>query len=142
MLIFLDTMEKLSWREHFAAKEPIKAFIIFIIILLIVFWVAFSFKDILIAIFSGLLLFGSVFKYFFPTEYFFDEEGVNINFLVFKTHHSWQKFKGVFLCKTGVLLSPFSKPHRLDTFRGVFLLCKENHKEVYEFAKQKIAGKE
>ncbi len=131
-------MNEIIWKEHLLKKEPKKAFYVTVFLIILTILISIIFKSILLGIICLLVLFISIVKFFFPTEYKLQENLVEINFLGFSKRHKWQEFKGVHLCETGVLLSPFPQPHRLDTFRGVYLLCKDNKMEVYEYAKQKI----
>lgn len=131
-------MNNLTWTAHPLRKYPLKAIAVIIIIIFTIIFVAEFFHDIFLAVISGILLLGATIKFYSPSTYILDDDIVEVKFLGINKKYKWSNFKSVFLCKGGVLLSPFSNQHWLDTFRGVYLLCIDNHREVFDFAKRKI----
>ncbi len=91
------------------------------------------------ALFSLLVLLGSLFQFYTYTEYTLDDEGVTIKRPLYTVKKPWSEFKRVVETQTGIFLSPFSFPSRLDSFRGVHLLIEnEDREKILEFIKGKI----
>ncbi len=91
------------------------------------------------ALFSLVVLLASLFQFYTPTEYILDDDGIIIKRPLYTMRKNWSEFRRVVETKSGIFLSPFSRPSRLDSFRGVHLLIqnKEKH-DVIEFIKRKI----
>ena len=92
-----------------------------------------AFKDAFLALLSLLILFASLHTYFSRTTYRLDRDGVVIRTSLAKTVKKWSDFKRYIADRKGVTLSPFAKPSRLDPFRSVRLLYKDNRDDVVEF---------
>ena len=87
----------------------------------------------------ALLLLGlSLLPYFLRTEYELNEDGIFVKKPYSKIKKEWSHFRSFYPDKNGVLLSPFSKPSRLENFRGVYILLGNNRNEILEFIKRKI----
>jgi hypothetical protein len=84
-------------------------------------------------LFSGVVLFGATARFFLPTSYRLDENGVRSRFLGISLGRPWKDFKRYEVYHNGVLLSPFDRPSRLDSFRGMFLLFGPKGEDVIEF---------
>lgn len=96
------------------------------------------FYSVIFSFIAILLLFSALFKYFFPTRYTLDKNGLKIEFLGCSRTHEWTKFKNFYVHKDGVHLSPFPKPSGLDPFRGIYLRKKTNVLELKVFLSQVI----
>lgn len=131
-------MNSLKWKSYPAKAEPAKALIVALVILCVGILAGLYLKAFIVGVISSAILFVSVMKFYLPSEYQLGENEVEIKFLWMKKVYKWNTFRSVFRCKSGVLLSPFYYESRLDTFRGVLLLCKDNLEEVYSFAGEKI----
>ncbi len=107
----------------------ITAFIVIVFISMGIYW----------AIFSLLILLGSLFQFYTVTEYILDDDGVTVKRPFYTLKRSWKEFRRVEETKSGVFLSPFSHPSRLDNFRGIHLIVDRDKKtEVMEFIKEKL----
>ncbi|MBI3925563.1 MAG: hypothetical protein HY319_08490 [Armatimonadetes bacterium] len=60
-------------------------------------------------------------RYFFPTEYSFDERGIEIRHNGRRELLDWERFAAFERDRNGLFLSPFHRRHRLDALRGRFL---------------------
>ena len=87
-------------------------------------------------IFSVLILFISLARFFLPTTYRLTSSNVEILLVGFNQKRSWSDIRRVEKSKGGVFLSPFAKQNRLEHYRGLFLICPDNREDVYEFAKR------
>ena len=128
----------LTWISHPLVERPLTstALIGFIIGLLIV--IKISFEAWFWVIFSVIVLCLSLARYFFPTRYELTGDKVAIKLLMVKQSRPWSYFKTFYKSARGVVLSPFPKPSRLDTYRGFHLLCYQNRDEVLEFVSTKL----
>jgi len=127
----------MKWSVHPAKKQPTKtitslilifAFIVFISVVYGPFW----------GLFGLIVLFFSVYSYYFPTHYEVDGDEVMIKNIFVTQHRKLREFKKVYQGKNGVLLSPFTHKTFLNQFRGVFLLLPENRDEIINYLKEII----
>lgn len=109
-------------------------------LLLIVLWVATGLvmKQAVWVVVAVLFLGGSLLPFFGPTWYELTEDGVVVRGLLYRRTKEWSAFRGYRADEHAVLLSPFSRPSRLDTFRGVVLRLQDNREEVIAFVERKI----
>ena len=84
------------------------------------------------AVFAAGVLGISLARYFFPTEYRLDAEGVRVRFLGQVRARRWAEVRGVYPHGDGVHLSPFASPSRLDPFRGIYVRFAGNREAVLE----------
>ncbi len=71
-------------------------------------------------IISLIVLVAAMLGYLLPTDYLIDSEGASWKLLVWRRRR-WATFRRVVRHPDGLFLSSFRQPHRLDSFRGVFL---------------------
>ena len=129
--------EKISWKV-FPAKNK-KKLIIFLVTVFGFTTLVLLVAGIYWALFSLLVLLGSLFQFYTTTEYILDEEGVTIKRPLYTMKKSWKEFKRVVETETGIFLSPFSFPSRLDSFRGVHLLIENEEREkILKFIEEKV----
>jgi hypothetical protein len=123
-------------------EEPVwKSGALIVILIGIGLLVSFSFKEIGYGILAAMLLATSQSRYFFPTRYRVNGTGVKISHLTSRRTFEWNQLKRFIITVDGVFLSPFSSPHRLDTFRGIHLRCIGNRDEVVDAIKRQIGGR-
>ena len=126
-----------TWTSHPLREEPLaKSVALVLIILCVAFIVGISFQSITFALLSLALLTAAMSRYFFPTRYILDNRGFTISHIGTRKY-LWTNFRRVARHSDGVFLSPFAKPHRLDTFRGQFLRSK-NPAEIYHVVQKHI----
>jgi hypothetical protein len=84
---------------------------------------------------SAILLPLSVSKYFVTLMFELDEFGVKTQTGFYKKQRPWSYYARYRADKTGVFLSPFASPSKLDSFRGDYLHFNEevNHESVVAF---------
>lgn len=99
-----------------------------------------NYREPLWLLFAGLVLTGSLLKYFFPTHYRLTDRNVEAVFLGTHRVWPWDRFRSCQVSRTGVLLSPYPKPHRMENFRGHYLLFGPRREEVIEFVRSRIAA--
>lgn len=128
---------QISWKV-LPARDKKKFLIFFVTVFgftILVFFVA----GVYWALFSLVVLLASLFQFYTPTEYILDDDGITIKRPLYTMKKDWSEFRRVVETQSGIFLSPFSRPSRLDSFRGVHLLIQNREKqEVIEFIKRKI----
>jgi len=112
---------ELSWRTHpFLENAPrsygAAAFLVALALL-----VNCAFGGWLWSALAVLFLFGSLARYFLPSEYRLTAEGVEVRFLGRLRRYPWGRFRNLYPHGVGLHLSPFERPSGLDPFRGLFL---------------------
>ncbi len=79
---------------------------------------------------SAVFLFGSLAPFFLPTTYSLDDDGISVRGPFGTTRRAWSALRSHRVGAQGVLLSPFSRPSRLEGFRGIHLRFQDNRDEV------------
>ena len=121
----------ISWIVHPLMTEPtLKSVFLVVIIVFVSGAIVVSFEGIGYGLISVALLLIALSKYLFPTKYILDSRGINSSHIFFTNQYTWDQFQRVDVHSDGVFLSPFGKPHRLDSFRGQFLRFSCNREEV------------
>ena len=117
----------LSWSVHPLLQNSLARSASVICIIVFVSIVAsYSFSHIGYGIISVCCLFFSMVRYFLPSHYTVDEKGLHCELLWHETFREWSYFGRGEIRGHGIFLSPFVRPNRLDTFRGVFLPFNSN----------------
>ena len=123
--------DTIRWVVHPAVQESIwKSGALILIVLAFGILVSLSFDSNGYGVLTVLLLATSQSRYFFPTRYAVDSSGVTISHLASRRIVEWGNFRRYVATIDGVFLSPFTTPHRLDSFRGVYIRCVGNREEV------------
>ncbi len=112
---------ELIWSGWLAAEKPLLT--VFAVAVLAAVW-ALSFM-ILPSIFVASLLTFCVFVYvsefFFPVKYGLNKDFVWKKIGPVNVRKQWIQLRSFYPDKNGVLISPFPKPSRLETFRGIYI---------------------
>lgn len=112
----------LSWKVHPLRQEKVGRSLLLIAIVGTASWsAAFSFGHVGYGLLSLCVLVLSLAHYFFPSHYRLDENGISRDHLGRKSQRAWTDFRRVDARSNGLFLSPFARPSRLDSFRGLFL---------------------
>jgi len=69
-------------------------------------------------------------RYFVPTRYVLDDEGVRARFLGREVARPWSEVRSIYAHRDGVHLSPFERPSTLDPFRGLYVRFAGNREAV------------
>ncbi|MCK5125254.1 MAG: hypothetical protein KAR42_03270 [candidate division Zixibacteria bacterium] len=89
-------------------------------------------------ILGGMILFGALTGFYFPTRYSFYEDHIIIKTTTQALRKDWSLFRSYYPDKNGVLLSPFGRPTRMENFRGIFIKFADNRDEVMKLVESKI----
>ena len=130
--------EVLKWIDHPLKKSWKNLLIVVLFLMVAPAVVFFSTKSLLFLFLSIVFLLGSLSTFFLPTSYELSENCIKVKFFFNTRKMEWGKYRSFYVDKNGVLLSPFEKPSRLETFRGIYLRFNQNKDEVVNFIKQRI----
>ena len=89
------------------------------------------------ALLAAAFLVLSLARFFLPSRFVLDAAGVSRRTPGGRGQLAWAQVRRVVVGQAGVFLSPFEKPSRLDSFRGVFLPFAGNAAEVTEFVRRR-----
>ena len=130
----------LTWTVHPVVDRPRAAMAMVALILAILALVRLNYPEPGWTAFAAVILCLSLARFFFPTTYRLDDEGIHTRFLGISRDYRWGVYRRIESGRNGVFLSPFVKPDRLDNFRGLMLLAGSNREAVEAFARKKIFG--
>ena len=132
----MSSADALRWESHPLRREKAtKSILLVALIVASSTAAAFGFEHWFYGVFSLGALTASLSRYFFPTYYVLDGEGVSSEHLGFKQRRSWAEFRRVDEHRDGIFLRPSARPSRLDSFRGVFLRFDQNREDVMRFVR-------
>ena len=98
-----------------------------------------GFQSIVIVFFSALLLIGPLYKYFLPFHYHCTHDSMVVKACCYNIERPWTSFRSNYIDKNGILLSPFSKPTRLENFRGIYIrFGKHPPEEIVNFIQHQL----
>ena len=129
----------LSWSVHPLLQNSITRSVSIVSIIIFVSLVAsHSFSHLGYGIISACCLLSSMARYFLPSHYTVDEQGLRCELLWHTTFREWSYFGRGEIRTYGIFLSPFVCPSRLDTFRGIFLPFNNNEDILLSFVKRHV----
>ncbi len=121
IIIKSSPINTVTWTSLPISDESrLKTFILFSVVFSIFFSVWYTFS-LAYAITALVMLFISFSRYFFPTSYEINENGVTVSFLLLTRRHNWNTYLRYTIHRNGIFLTPFKKQSRLENFRGDFL---------------------
>lgn len=128
----------LKWSTH-PIKRSTKVSILVILSLFVVWSLVYlTTFSLLLTILSVVIMLGSLSPFFLPTYYELDDEKIKVKFFFNTKEKEWSMFRSFYVDKSGVLLSPFEKPSRLENFRGLYVRFNQNKDEVVDFVRSKM----
>jgi len=128
--------EVLEWTTHPVRRRPwlsVGVTLFVILIGILVYWATDSNVFTVLAL---VVLYASLAKFYFPTHYRLNSKGVVIKSTTQTLKKPWSMYRSYYPDKKGVLLSPFTRPTRLENFRGMYLMCADNRNEVIDYIKR------
>lgn len=132
----------LCWEDHpLRSESPFRSAALAGLIAVSAVAAAVGFGHWIYGAFSLVVLLLSVSRYLFPTYYKLDGTGVASRHLGLGRSRRWDEFYRVDECADGLFLSPFERPRRLDTFRGIFLRFHQNREEVVYFVRRYVQNR-
>lgn len=100
----------------------------------------FSFDGLVYGLVALAVLAASLSRYWLPTRYVIDEQGVQMTHLGWERRRPWSQFRRVDVHRDGLFLSPFAHSSRLDSFRGCFLRFYARREDVVDFVRERVAN--
>lgn len=134
-----STSIELKWIVHPVKKNLTLSASVIIFLVGLCVSIYFSFDSLILSIVSAIFLFGSLFRFFFPTTYILQDKQIIVKSFLSESSRNWKSFKRYYVDKKGVLLSPFTYKTRLENFRGLYIRFNDNKEQVIDFIKSKIA---
>ena len=116
-----DGPETVEWRVWPAAQYPGRTAVAAAVIVGAGAAVAWATGNVAFGVLGGVVLVLSLQAHFLPRRYRLDYAGVAVDALGWKRTRGWEQFNSYYDDKLGVMLSTFTYPSRLDSFRGVNL---------------------
>ncbi|MCX7967020.1 MAG: hypothetical protein N3B10_00865 [Armatimonadetes bacterium] len=110
----------LEWTVHMARKQLLKATVT-IAIIAFVLAVGWIWVHPFIAFLMALFLMNVVGEFLFPVRYRVTEEGVEVSSFLSDRKIRWEQVRRLDVFNDRVFLSPYPKPSRLDSLRGVWI---------------------
>lgn len=97
----------------------------------------------LFAVLGAVVLALSLHGHLLPRRYRLDDDGVSVSAIRFKKRRPWDYFHSYYADRLGVMLSTFTYPSRLDSFRGVNLrFARGNRDDVVAFVAARLPAAE
>ncbi|HAV92646.1 TPA: hypothetical protein DCW38_05645 [candidate division WOR-3 bacterium] len=132
-------MDNLKWVSLPArdSKPMIKVIAILgFFLMLLVGFVELSWVGLFIAFFVSIIVF---MQFVFPTTFTINENTLIVEFLFSKKEYDFARIKSYYPDNTGVLLSPFISPSRLENFRGIYVRYgRENKEKIVGMIKERV----
>ncbi len=132
------TANELEWTVHPMKRHRWVTILVTIFIFVVSAVVLYTTESRWFAVFAMVVMMLSLAKFYFPTHYKLDDEGVFIRTTTQKLHKPWSQYRSCYADKNGVLLSPFAEPSRMENFRGLYVMFWNNKDEVTAFVKSQI----
>ena len=134
--------EVINWRSRPVTDEFPASLLFVVVFFAACFGAARGFGGVGYGVIAGLLLLVSMGRYLLATGFVLDGKGVTVRYCGQSRTIPWSEIKSASEGPKGVFLSPYDKPSRLDSFRGVLLrFAKNNSEEVISFVRNKIQDK-
>lgn len=137
----IDEGETLAWTCHPVKRKPLVSAAVSLLILIVGAAVLYIMQSGLFAVFSMVVMFAALAKFYWPTSYRLSDRRIMIKTTTQTLYKDWKVYRSCYPDKNGVLLSPFTEPSRLENFRGLYIMFSNNRDEVTAFVKARVGGK-
>ena len=132
-------VDEINWCVHPFVENWKKTVLLLLFLLSLLTIIYVGYKSIPVLLFSALLLIAPLYKYFLPFHYHCRTDNIIVNTCCYKLERSWSTYRSYYVDKHGILLSPFTKPSRLENFRGIYIrFGKHPSEEIVKFIESKI----
>ena len=126
------------WVVHPLLDSPRKSIFLVLFLVFLVIDIQFLFDSLGVTFLSTFFLFGSLRQYFFPFRYEVYDDQITVSSFFFKQNRLWNEFRSYYIDQHGILLSPFSKPSRLESFRGIYVRFGLDKSVVQDLVQSKV----
>ncbi|MFH1687515.1 MAG: hypothetical protein ABIE70_08345 [bacterium] len=128
----------LQWTVHPVKRRPLVSLAVTVFVFLVAAVVYYAMDSRVFAVLAMVVMLMSLGKFYFPTHYALDEVGITIKTTTQTLTKEWKLYRSYYPDKSGVLLSPFPEPSRLENFRGVYVMIQDNREQVLAFVNKHI----
>jgi hypothetical protein len=87
---------------------------------------------------SAIILLLSLAGFFFPTHYWLDQESASSRGLISRKKRSWNGFQKYYVGKKGIHLSPYARPSKLESLRGIYLPFGGKREEILHYIEERM----
>ncbi len=130
----------LEWTVHPVKRRPLVSVAVSAFIVIVVALVRITTDSQAFAVLALVVMAASLAKFYFPTKYRLDQNGVTVKTTTQTLVKEWKLYRSCYPDKNGILLSPFASTSRLENFRGIYLMFQENSEAVTAYCKERIAA--
>ena len=127
-----------TWRVHPLRESWMRSTLLLLFLILLFSGVYWLFQSVFVALLSTIFVTSSLYRYFVPFRYELYEHELVVTAPFYRLTKPWDAFRSFYVDNNGVLLSPFTKPSRLENFRGVYVRFGANRSEALDFIKNRI----
>ncbi|RMG19295.1 MAG: hypothetical protein D6729_05700 [Deltaproteobacteria bacterium] len=134
--------DALEWTVHPLRAHPWKGVFVLAVVLLVEYTLVFVWYSPFMALLSAFLLVAATGRFLFPSHFRLDASGAEVRFLGTTQRRRWSELRRMREARSGVLLTPFRRPSRLDEARGLFLVFGEGdsaREEVLTYVRTRLA---
>ncbi len=129
---------QLTWKVHPLRENWMQSTLLLLFLLLLFSGIYWLFQSVFVALLSAIFVTSSLYRYFVPFRYELYEHQLSVAAPFYRLTKPWTAFRSFYVDNNGALLSPFTKPSRLENFRGVYVRFGKNRSEVLDFIREKI----
>lgn len=105
-------------------------------LMLLVGFVELSWVGAIVALIVSVIVF---LQFVLPTAFTIKEKSITVEFMFSKKDYEFSRFKSCYPDNSGVLLSPFSSPSRLENFRGLYVRYgREEREKILGMIREKM----
>lgn len=120
----------LEWQVHLAKRSPQKLAIVLFMLFFAPMLGLVLMRHWLFALLGFWMMFTATTEFLLPIRYRMDEGEIRQRALLTLKVMRWEQVKRAVWTKNGVLLSPLTRPSRLDAFRGIYLWFGIHEQEI------------
>jgi len=131
-----------SWIFHPAKASWLVSTLLTVFLFLLLIMVYWLTQSRLFTLIGTVVLVGSMRSFYFPTEYKLFDDRIEVLYTISSLKKSWDIYRRVYPEKNGVFLSTFTRPTRMENFRGLFVKYGEADRErILEIIQNRIGKK-
>ncbi|HUU45538.1 MAG TPA: hypothetical protein VM118_07355 [Acidobacteriota bacterium] len=130
----------LRWRSH-PVRERHERLVLVVAILLGLPAILLALYGPFFAVLAFVILGASLGSFFLPTDYVLYRGGGEMRFLWITRRFTWAQYRSFYPDRNGVLLSPFTRPSRLENFRGIYLRFGRRADEIMAVVTEQLAAR-
>lgn len=122
--------KELTWRAHPARERIRSSFMAITVILTVSLAIYISFHSIWWSLLSLVLLVASLNRFFFPSRFTIDPEGITAFYPLRSLRYSWKHIRRFRHDRNGGYLSTRREPSRFDAYRGMHIMFDDQYETV------------